>query len=270
MAAPLITTGSVIESWSLSQDASPDLHIEHLKSLPSGTTVTYQSPGSSQIVFAQLDGFFEELFHLTVAEKKGKRSSKKKLPLSLASNIKVAARQLEKTPIRRRRRPIAALGGLTSLIRGGGSSSLSIVPQLGCTLVSKRAKVATEIAGVDVSLVSDTELATGTLQDIVKLEILTDRKAFEPYTTKFISVDSKPNPQPNLTPIVVFDGCRGYLGRHSYWRDSTRIVVADRCESTFLDLTTIVNSELLYGKNRVDLELPRGIPAGVELTGFVQ
>src|SRR5690606_18901706 len=109
--------------------------------------------------------------------------------------------------------------GLKSLITKHESSDF-IVPPLRCTLISKTSKMEEELTGQKVSLVSDSELAEGRLQDLVKLDRFTENNRYEPYTTQFVSVDSKPNPNPNLTPIAVFDGCRAYLSRNGTWEGS--------------------------------------------------
>lgn len=263
----LITSGIIVESWAISKQRTPEQHLEYLKQLNENTTVNYHCPGSTDVLQGQLMGFDGQFFNFHY-RKAGAQLSKLMLRADLSKHLEIAPIQKDQVPTRVRRRERAMQHGLTSSLQDASGSSLTLLPQLECSIVCRESKIRNDLLGIEMALISDENHAIGTLQDIVKLDRFIDRGIVEPYSTRYVSTDARPSTQVTPTPIVIFDGARSYLLQQSEYEESTRIVIANRSEARFADLVNDINTGIAYGKHPTELTTYSTTPRGVEIIGY--
>lgn len=117
---------------------------------------------------------------------------------------------------------------------------------------------------------ADAGPCTGTLQEIVRARRLFGTGS-KPYRADVFPSNSRRAPRPSreMPPLVIFDGCHGFLRWRQHWRGAHWLVILDVTEGNFGDAREAINEEYVTRRSGDDVpaDLPTP-PGGVELVFY--
>ncbi len=267
-AALLIASGILLDRYESIQNTSPEEHFESLIALPPNTPLMLRPPGSSTTTSkVRLVGHLERggVEYIKIEERKGRlRLLPKDQCLRLA---RVETTNTSRFGSRRDMRQ--DLGLLEAMLPTEVALSVVSSSSFECLILGHAEKNLIESEEGIFSAFVDGTVRTGALRDFV-------RPANESGAHSRTRIDSVSGANQTLTAnsdkpaVIIADGATALFALDHRWRDHDQVIVLDRSSPPFDGALDQINANLIRGYDELTWLKELTVPAGIELTGYVQ
>lgn len=269
-AAAFVSTGIVTKHFEDPIEDATCSHLEYLKSLPEGTTVTYRRGlTGSKMAKGWLLGCVVDN-NIEYIKIRDSQDTVHWTPARLALFVQPADAALDTLPRSIRHRSVDPVSGLARFTPANDALSRFVQhSRLDCLLVGVRARLHDEIVGTDFAIERRSgKLTEGNLHDI--LGVREFGKESDIYHSRIVAAGSRSTSELALLDpsLIVFDGARSLIRWRNVWPNAGWIFVGDRTGRRFDEAAAIINDAYVRRVSDIEGDELPSPPAGIESVAF--